>query len=317
MPRVPVVVTVLAGVMVASGSLRLAAQSAAPADGGSRFEVASIKSAMSPFELGRAAAAAGRGPGPVSLPFGVRVQPGGRLIAVASLQTLILRAYGIREYQIEGGPKWLATDYFDISAKAEHESATEAELNAMLRSLLAERFGLRVHVETREAPVHTLTIARSDGRLGSELKRTSAECEATLEERKRRGAQAPPLVLPRSPSAPACGVTSMGMNVRSGTATYRMSGQPISALVGRISSELGAPVVDQTGLMGLFDLVLEHEAARRPAGLPAPGLEPSSTDSPPVPLPAALQQQLGLKLEKGVGPLPITIVDAAELPSPN
>ncbi|HZI81832.1 MAG TPA: hypothetical protein VFD69_20060, partial [Vicinamibacterales bacterium] len=104
MPRVPVVVTVLAGVMVASGSLRLAAQSAAPADGGSRFEVASIKSAMSPFELGRAAAAAGRGPGPVSLPFGVRVQPGGRLIAVASLQTLILRAYGIREYQIEGGP---------------------------------------------------------------------------------------------------------------------------------------------------------------------------------------------------------------------
>jgi len=54
------------------------------------------------------------------------------------LQALILRAYGIRQYQIEGGPSWLTTDYFDISAKAERETATEAEMNEMLKSLLAE-----------------------------------------------------------------------------------------------------------------------------------------------------------------------------------
>ena len=313
-----VILAVLAGAMVASGSVSLTAQSAAPADGGLRFEVASIKSAMSPAEMGRALAASGGGGGRISFPnFGVRVQPGGRLVGIASLQTLILRAYGIREYQLEGGPKWLTTDYFDIAAKAERETATEAELNEMLKSLLAERFGLRVHVETREAPVHTLTVARADGRLGSGLKPTSPECVAALEERKRTGAAAPPRSGPPERMTPICGLTNESMTPRTATATYTMGGQPISALIARISSELKAPVVDQTGLAGLFDVALEFESTRRFQGQPPAGPDPNSTDPLPVPLPAALQQQLGLKLEKGVGPLPITIIDAAEHPSPN
>ena len=316
MPRVGVVVTVLAVAMVAWASVRPAAQSAAPADGGLRFEVASIKPGMSPAEMGRAAAAAG---GRFSLPFmGVRVQPGGRLVATANLQTLIVRAYGIKEYQLEGGPKWLTTDYFDISAKAERETATEADLNAMLRSLLAERFGLRVHVETREVAVFTLK-ARPDGRYGPGLKRTSAECEQQLEERKRTGASAPPPPLPSGPQPriePVCGRT-MGMaNARTAVETYASGGRPLSDLVGRLSSDLKAPVIDQTGLTGLFDVVLEFESTRQFAGQP-PGPDLNSTDPLPVPLPAAVQQQLGLTLEKGTGPLPITIIDAADRPTPN
>jgi uncharacterized protein (TIGR03435 family) len=278
--------------------------------------VASIKPGMSPMEMGRAAAAGGGGRG-FSLNFGLRPQPGGRLSGISNLQALILRAYGIRQYQIEGGPSWLTTDYFDISAKAERETATEAEMNEMLKSLLAERFGLRVHVETRPVSIYTLTVARADGRLGAGLKPTSKECETTLEERKRSGAPPPRPSGPPVLLTPTCGLTVMGMMARNSAATITMGGQSLSTLVNQVSSELGAPVVDGTGLTGLFDVTLEYESARRMPGQPPPGLDPNSTDSLPVPLPAALQQQLGLKLEKATAPLPITIVDAAEHPSPN
>lgn len=304
---------VAAGVMVALVAARANAQSPAAAP---RFEVASVRPGMSPMDAGRAAGASG---GRVSFPFfGIRTQPGGRLQAVANLQTLIMRAYGIKAYQLEGGPKWMSTDYFDITAKAESETVTDAEMNEMLKALLAERFGLRVHVDTRQLPVYTLTVARPDGRLGAGLKKTSPECETTIEERKRTGA-APPSLPQGPPTAltPVCGLALFGMSTRTGTESARLGGQPFSALVNLVSGALAATVVDKTDLAGLFDIVLEFESTRRFPGVPPPGLDPNGTDSPPVPLPAALQQQLGLKLEKGTGPVPVTIVDAAEPPSPN
>jgi uncharacterized protein (TIGR03435 family) len=300
------------------GAVRLVAQSPAPAAATElRFEVASVKpSAMNPSDLGKLLAAGSNAPVPF---FGVRTQPGGRLQAsMATLQSLILRAYGIRPYQLEGGPPWLTTDYFDISAKAENETATDAEFNAMLKSLLAERFGLRVRVETRQAPVHTLTLARSDGKLGPGLKKTSPECEKELEDRKRT--KVPPR-LPSGPrsfdSGPVCGLMMTRFSPSSAS-TLMMGGMPLTMLVSTISTEVGAPVVDQTGLTGLFDITLEYESTRRntlPAGARPPGLDPNGTDSPPIPLPQALQQQLGLKLEKGTGPLPIITVEAAQHPS--
>ena len=280
-----------------------------PAAAPPRFEVASVKPSLSPFDLGRAAAN-----GSVSFPFfGVRTQPGGRLQALANLQGLILAAYRIESYQIEGGPKWLTTDYFEITAKAERETATDAELFEMLRSLLAERFGLRVHVETRQASVFMLS-ARADGRLGAGLKRTSPECERDLEERKRTGAPLPPQPRPSGTPptlTPTCGLTS-NMITFQGVETWAMGGHPLTELVSRLSSALKAPVVDRTGLNGLFDVLIEFESTRRRAGP-----DPNSTDPLPLPLPAAVQQQLGLTLEKSAGPLPITIVDAAEPPSAN
>src|ERR1043165_7994131 len=137
------------GFVVAAAVMLLVAAPTDPqpaADAAPHFEVASIKPGLSPADAGRAAAASGR---KFTFPFvGVRVQPGGRLIANPTLQGLVLRAYGIESCQVEGGPAWLTTDYFEIAAKAEHETATDAQLFDMLKSLLAERFGLRLHVET-------------------------------------------------------------------------------------------------------------------------------------------------------------------------
>lgn len=290
------------GVLVAA---RATAQS--PAPGGPRFEVASVKP-VDPFAEIRNN---GRQGGPIVMPqTGVRFEPGGRLVAVATLRTLIMRAYGIKLYQLEGGPAWLPTSYFSISAKAVNETATNAEMAEMLKSLLAERFGLRVHVETRPSPVHTLTVARPDGRLGSGLKRTSKECEAILEDEKRTGAKPPMPSGPQTPLTPACGAMSTRI-MATGGATYVMGGWPLSSLAEHFSNELGAPVIDQTGLAGRFDAVVEYESGRRPGR----GPDLNSTDPLPVPLPQAVQQQLGLKLDKGTAPLPITIIDAAAPPS--
>src|SRR6185436_16424588 len=120
------------------------------------FEVASVKPALSPYEAGRqagAAAAAGRD-APPTPNFGIRTYPGGRLSATATVRAMIARAYEIKDYQIEGGPKWLGDDYFAVEARAGGE-ATAAEFNAMLKALLADRFGLRTHPSTRQGQIYS------------------------------------------------------------------------------------------------------------------------------------------------------------------
>ena len=93
-------------------------------------------------------------------------------------------------------------------------------------------------------------------------------------------------------------------------------GDRIASLVRHVSNELAAPVVDRTDLSGLFDVTLEYLSERRIGGRAA-GLDPNGTDVPPPTIAAALQQQLGLKLEKEIGPLPVVVVDAAERTTPD
>jgi uncharacterized protein (TIGR03435 family) len=292
-------------------------QSAQEPAGERRFEVASVKPALSPAELGAQAARAAANGTPVPAPrFGIDTLPGGRFTAMSTLKQLVANAFDVRDYQIDGGPKWLTSDYFDINATAGAD-ATPADVRAMLRALLAERFALRAHSETREAPVHVLTIARSDGRLGSQLKPTSQECIQQLEDRKKGLAAAPPVpsASREFPTAPRCGLLSMMTRVTGGS-TISIGGMELSSLVRQISSELSAPVDDRTGLSGLFDITLDYLSERR-IGTRANGLDPNSTDTTAPPMAAALQQQLGLRLEKQSGALPIVVIDAAELPTPD
>ena len=101
-----------------------------------------------------------------------------------------------------------------------------------------------------------------------------------------------------------------------GASTLVYGGMDPKSLVSRISSELSALVIDRTELSGLFDVSLEYLSERTMNGRAA-GLDPNSTEPLPPPLVGALQQQLGLKLEKQIGPMPIVIIDAAEHPTPD
>jgi uncharacterized protein (TIGR03435 family) len=118
--------------------------------------------------------------------MGIRTLPGGRFQSGSSLKQLIGHAYDVKDYQIDGGPQWLASDYFEVNASAGGD-ATPAEIRTMLRALLAERFALRVHNATREAPTHVLTLVRPDGQLGPRLTRTTPECLRQIENRQKGG----------------------------------------------------------------------------------------------------------------------------------
>jgi uncharacterized protein (TIGR03435 family) len=308
--RIPLIVTVTA-LAVRALVAQSTAQSAAPDQ---RFDVASVKPAQSPAEAGAEAGrlrAEGK-PVPPAF-FGSRPMPGGRYQADSSLKQIVAQAFDVKDYQIEGGPAWLSTDYFAINASAGRD-ATAAEMNAMLRTLLVERFKLRTHADTRQAPVYVLSLARSDGRLGGGLKPTPPDCLQQIEARKNGQASPsrPALSSGALPTTPTCG-TSMTIGRSNGAMTLLYGGSELKSLLSTISSEVAAPVTDRTGLTGLFDIVLDF-TSERSAGRPV-GLDPNSNDTPPPPLGVALEKQLGLKLEKQIGPLPIVVIDGVDRPT--
>ena len=140
-----------AAVLMGAGSSTLLAQSASVAARPAEFEVASVKLHTSADQRMMMVA-----------------QPGGRFVAMnIPLRMLIRTAYQLQDDQIVGGPKWLATDRFDIEARAaDTGAAINPQLLVMLQSLLADRFKLTTHREKRELQVFALERARRDGPLG-------------------------------------------------------------------------------------------------------------------------------------------------------
>jgi len=132
----------------------------------------------------------------------IGMQPGGRFTAAGvTLRMLIGLAYGTPQprpdSQMIGGPDWIGSDRFDIVAKAEGDvvPGPNGQLPLMLRALLADRFKLAVHNESRELPIYALVKSRSDGRLGPQLSPATVDCAALGAARGRGGA--PPSQLSR------------------------------------------------------------------------------------------------------------------------
>ncbi len=124
-----------------------------PSAAAPKFEVASIKRNPSVWS------------DPTQHPMGVRMEPGGRLHAQnAPLMLLIQRAYGVQAFQVLGGPSWIARDGYDIDAKPEGNTDRK-QIWLMLQTLLADRFKLALHRETRELPVYELKVARGGPKL--------------------------------------------------------------------------------------------------------------------------------------------------------
>jgi uncharacterized protein (TIGR03435 family) len=231
---------------------------------------------------------------------------GGRFVALGTLHSLIACAYGIpaarAPQEISGGPKWLNDDVFGITATSPPDRIPRslAEGLVMLRTLLADRFKLVVHRETKEVPMWALVVARQDGRLGPQLHPTAADCAAWIAGG-RRGA--PP---PDATDLP-CG---RGMVSAS---AMRNSAMTLSQFANLLSPLVDRPVQDRTGLNGNFYLDLQWRPEPGPAGAPDAGL----ADRLPSSVFTALQEQLGLKLESIRGPLELLVIDHAEPPTAN
>ena len=290
-----------ATILLAAGFARAAAQVPAPVDPEARFDVASIR----PGNVEALAVSGG---------IGVRLLPNGMSAGFSTVRMLILAGYQLRDYQVIGGPAWMNSDRFDISARAKGE-ITPAVGRQMLINLLADRFRLRARTETRRADVYALVLANADGRLGPQLKRTSAECEAAL-----KNGTAPPTAPPNFElirTQTVCGV-AMRSTSANGAAVTSMGGMSLERLVSQTSTELGGPVVDRTGLTGLFDMLFEYASTSRQIPTSPTVVAPDlSKDPAPPALRDALREQLGLRIQAEEGPLEVLVIDSAERPSEN
>ncbi|MBZ5560590.1 MAG: TIGR03435 family protein [Acidobacteriia bacterium] len=196
---------------------------------------------------------------------------------------------------VKGAPNWVTTDRYDIIAKPAPDShPTREQRIEMMRNLLIERFKLGGHVAEEEQTTFALVVARSDRRLGPQLKKSEVECT-------------PPLSVAAPPPGPS---TPPRCVVRMGAGSMEVTGMPFDRLVNSFNSLAGGQVFDRTGLEGGYDFTL-HFA---PPGLNA---NASTTPDDAPQFVTALQEQLGLKLVPEKTKVTIFVIDHIERPTPN
>jgi uncharacterized protein (TIGR03435 family) len=236
-----------------------------------------------------------------------RFLPGGNLsVTNMSVRELITTAFQIQPFQISGGPAWLSSEFYDISAKGQEGSARN-QIPAMLQSLLADRFALRFHRDTKEMPVYALVVAKNAGKATPGLTE-SKEGSCTV-----RDPAAPmPAPAPGQPPQLFCGSYVGGS--RGGVNLLDAKSISVSQLMPMLSGLLGRAVIEKTGLTGKYDVHFEWTPDQGQIAQ----IEALPSDVPAGPsIFTALQEQLGLKLESQRGPVEVLVVDHVEKPSEN
>ena len=265
---------------------------------------------------------------PLSMVPLVRPQPGGRVTATnVPLKMLIALAYEMQDFRLDGGPPALMNAKFDITAKtAVGGILSTKEMRPLVKNLLIERFKLKTHIEPRELRIYDLVVARSDGRLGPDIKPSTSDCSKADELNAQRAdalakgdisaVMAKPGQVLTCTLAPDLSRGPMNISVHG-------DGQDIAQLIELLTPMTGRYIRDKTGLTGRydFDMKLDLQALLAmaqgmgmnvPAGAAA-NLPPSEGGS----LMTALNEQLGLKLESVRAAVDVLIIDSVEAPTPD
>ena len=222
--------------------------------------------------------------------------PDGYTASNVSLRMLFQDAYGIYEdYRITGAPSWFETEKYDLEAKVAEQDipalrqTNRAEIMQMLQAVLAERFHLKIHMESKDLPIYALVVAKGGPKLAE--------------------------------SKPVPDGSSKGAHVIHGAPHWEVERGTMETLTRLLTPRLGRTVVDQTGLTGRYDFKLDWSPDMRTATDDAssngaqPGLLPAAPSGPSIF--TAVQEQLGLKLEPQKGPVEILVIDHAGRPSAN
>jgi uncharacterized protein (TIGR03435 family) len=209
----------------------------------------------------------------------IETGPGSLTMRHARLVACIRWAYNVQDFQI-AGPGWLHDVWFDVFAKSAGEVPV-AQLREMLQQLLAERFKLAVHRDTKEMTTLVLTVAKG----GHKLEPTETEESPTF---------------------------------KTGQLTATGRGATLEPLIALLSRELGEPVFDETGLKGKFNYFLDinpywtEESRKAAQGINGPPQDANAI------IAAAFQKELGLKVEPRKAPVEMIVVDHVEkTPSEN
>jgi uncharacterized protein (TIGR03435 family) len=222
---------------------------------------------------------------------------------------LIQRAYAVQAFQVVGGPAWINTDGYDVEAKPKGDTDRK-QMWLMLQTLLADRFKLTLHRETRKLPVYDLKAVKRGPKLPMPK---AVECFS-------QPPDAPPA--PPPPGQTDCGYVAGPLG---STGLLQLEGSKVhmADLVSKLALVLGRSVLDKTEFTGEFDLNLSFTADEATMGLPGsggpgdPGGSPLPTDLNVPNIFAALEEQLGLKLVRAKGPVEVLVIDHVERPSEN
>ena len=268
------------------------------------FEVASVKPAQPPTGGGMYVSNNG-GPGTPS--------PERYTAENMDFAGLVMYAYDIKRFQISG-PDWMRTERYNVNAVVLPHASKE-EFRGMLQNLLAERFALKVHWETREMPIYELTIARG----GPKLEETKPDSPTDAEQAVAKSPPKPgrsPDGFPPLPEGTA--PVMMTVSTKDGPAiAMRGHDETADGIASTLSHQVNVPVRDATGLKGRYDFTLYWLIRPIRPLISAASADPNGSltpepDSPGPTLLVAIQQQLGLKLEPKKGAVPILVVDRVE-----
>jgi bla regulator protein BlaR1 len=285
------------------------AQTASPAT--SKFEVASVK--LSPdCGMGAAAAGGGRSGGASPSP--------GRLHVCGPVANLIGDAYGayadgrtnrtrltrLSGAPLEGGPAWIRSDHYLIDAKPVGATTQEMMRGPMMQKLLEDRFHLKIRRETREVPAYALTAVQGFAKL-----RPHQEGSCVIRDL---------LTIP-DPQIPPGQKPCFNGQFSPGTdrdLIFQAQGISLDRFAALIGWATGRPVVDKTGIPGLFDFRLEFAPNESTPALSDPASPAAPSDEPAgLSIFAAIQQQFGLKLQPARGSKEYLVIDHVERPSGN
>jgi uncharacterized protein (TIGR03435 family) len=249
-------------------------------------------------------------------------RPNGGLSATnVTVANLIARAYPpMLPVEIVGLPEWARRDGYNVSATARLSSATRDDHLAMLRSMLADRFKLAVHVEAREQPAYDLVLARGDGKLGAGLTPLNVSCPAAVPNASIDKPPASPQMMDFKAAPPPCTFRTVGAALRDrlgdglGKLGDLFEGEGTMAAVAEsLRAWVDRPVVDKTGLTGTYRVVMNFDMFAR---LKGPGVVDASPTATPSVF-AAVEQQLGLRLERSRQLRDALVVDRLERPTEN
>jgi uncharacterized protein (TIGR03435 family) len=321
-----------------------------PAPEALSFEVASVKIAEppKPDAQGRLMIMRGcrGGPGPNT------TDPGTMTCTNTPLHYLLVKAYGVKNYQVEG-PAWIDTDGYDIVAKVP-AGTTVDQFNQMLQTLLTERFKVTLHRENKAMQAYVLSVGKGGPKMkeldAAAIEKLKADAEAAAASgqasgpmkgmppipagattmmmtsdtgggRAMGGPGGPPMGIPQRPKGLA---PNSSMSMGNGHMQRSVSGYiTMTQLTASLASALDRPVTDLTELKGTYDIDLTwvpdgNDSASMMKGMPAmvmaTGDRGTSDASDPggFNLPQSLQAALGLKLEQKKAPIEVLIIDRAE-----
>jgi len=222
-------------------------------------------------------------------PGGFWTTPGRVLARNVTAKFLVAIAYGLQPFQISGGPGWVDSDRFDVEARLEDAKSNSGQEGLMMQSLLANRFKLVLHKDAGESSVYALVVGENGLKI-----RASAD------------------------QTPGAGMSPLG-TMRIGATSLVGTGVPLGLFASLLGTRLGQTVVDQTNLAGRYDIDLRWspDAAEVPSAGAEPGEALSQPDTSGPSIFTAIQEQLGLKLQRTKGASGFLVIDHMEKPTEN